>query len=147
MNRDPEEDLRGVLREYYTATDPVPARMRAAALAAFAWRDVDHDLAELSTDSLLVAAPIRSQGGPRLLTFTVGEVGIEIEVDGTGPTRQIVGQVIPPAVGAVRLRAAAQTTRADDLGRFFFFAVPAGRFSLTWVPDVGSGCNTAWIDI
>lgn len=147
MSVDLDEELRGVLREHYSATDPVPARMRAAAVAAFAWRDVERDLAELSMDSLLVAAPIRSQGGPRLLRFAAGATSIDVEVDGTGPTRQIVGQAIPPATGEIRLRAAGQTTRTDDLGRFYFAAVPTGPFSLTWVPDVGAGCNTAWIDI
>lgn len=147
MSGDSDEDVRGVLRDYYEAVDPVPARMREVALAAFAWRDVEHELAELSLDSLLVSAPIRSQSGPRLLTFAAGGVNIEIEVDGTGSARQIVGQVIPPAAGEMRLRTVAQTTRTDDLGRFFLAEVPAGPFSLTWVPDVGTGCNTAWIDI
>ncbi|MGQ0467682.1 MAG: hypothetical protein ACT4QG_20485 [Sporichthyaceae bacterium] len=140
-------DLRAVLREYYVATDPVPARMREAAVAVFAWRDVEHDLAELSMDSLLVAAPVRNRGGPRLVTFLAGDTSIEIEVDGTGPTRQIVGQVVPPATGEVRVRNANHVERADDLGRFFFADVPAGTFSLSWAPDLGTGCNTAWIEI
>jgi hypothetical protein len=146
MNKD--EDLRVVLAHHYAATDPVPDVVRAAAYGAFAWRDLDRDLAEIAADSLLVDAAVRSRGGPRLLTFTSRTHTIDVEVNETGRTRSVVGQVLPATTGELRVRGSDRpATRPDDLGRFFLDDLPAGRFSLTWQPVDGPPCNTAWIDI
>lgn len=142
-----DEQVREVLRQFHLRTDPVPASCRAAARGVFAWRDAASELAELLTDSLLSGASVRSQGGPRLLTFATGAHTIEIEVNGTGRTRQVIGQVTPASPGELRPRGTDQRARPDELGRFFFADLPAGRFSLTWRPDDAPVYNTAWIDI
>lgn len=146
---DPDDDLRAVLRDFYLRTDPIPAGARAMAHGAFAWRDVDRELAEILADSLLVDAAVRSHGGPRLITFTTATHTIEIEVNETGRTRQIVGQLIPAEPGELEVRTAPQrpAVRPDELGRFFLADLSAGPFSLSWCPTEGQGVNTAWIDI
>lgn len=147
MNDLHDEDLRGLLREHYLRTDPAPERVHHAARGAFAWRDVENELAELAADSLLVDAPVRSRTGPRLLSFACGPVAIEMEVNETGRTRQVVGQVLPPTAGELQVRGPQHGVRPDELGRFFLDDLPAGPFSLTWRPSEGPCCNTAWIDI
>jgi hypothetical protein len=143
-----EEVLRDLLRTHYDRTDPVPDRMHAAALGAFAWREVDRELAELSADSLLTDAAVRSQGGPRLVTFAAGVHVVEMEVEHAGRHRRVVGQVVPAVEGAVRVRTGdLPPVAVDALGRFLLTEVPPGPFSLAWEPASGRAYNTAWIDI
>ncbi|MGQ0843582.1 MAG: hypothetical protein ACT4QF_05565 [Sporichthyaceae bacterium] len=142
-----EEALRELLREHFDGVDPAPDRMRTAALAAFAWRDVDRELADVRADSLLTDAPIRSRGGPRLVTFAAGAHTIEIEVDTTGRTRRVVGQVVPAAQGSLRPRSGGRAVQPDALGRFLLTDLVPGPFGLVWEPATGGAYNTAWIDI
>lgn len=143
-----DADLRVVLAHHYAATDPVPDAVRAAARGAFAWRDVDRELAEIATDSLLTDAAVRSQGGPRLISFTTSSHTIDIEVNETGRTRQVVGQVIPAIDGDIWVRDGDHPpVHPDPLGRFFLQDLPPGPFSLSWRPAHGPPGNTAWIDI
>src|ERR1700759_2796656 len=122
------EDLRGL----FARVDPVPERLDEAARAAFTWRTVDAELAELMRDSAEAdaALALRSvETGPRLLSFESPRVAIEAEVTVLGPReRRLAGQIGPPvaaavgfARGGVRL-----TTQADELGRFGFDRVGAG---------------------
>ena len=148
MSANEDEGLRVVLAHHFAATDPVPDAVRAAARGAFAWRDVDRELAGIAADSLLVDAAVRSHGGPRLLSFTTTAHTIDIEVNETGRTRQVVGQVIPAADGEIWVRGSDHPpVRPDDLGRFFLVDLPPGPFSLSWSPTHGPPGNTAWIDI
>jgi hypothetical protein len=77
----PEDlELLAVLGEVWEQIDPVPAVVLEAARGAFAWRDVDAELAELILDSRLEETAVRSLDGPRMLTFAADEVTVEVEV-------------------------------------------------------------------
>ncbi|KAA1420259.1 carboxypeptidase regulatory-like domain-containing protein [Nocardioides humilatus] len=129
-----------------TVDDPeVTERRRLAASAAFTWRTVDEELAELLHDSALDAgAAVRSSGdSPRSLSFIRGAVTIEIEVTGSS----LLGEVIdddasdePAAVSLQRPGAEDRVTETDASGFFRFddvapgpvrFVVVRGGWSLT----------------
>ena len=79
--------------------DDVDPRHRDAAQAAFAWRTIDEELMELTYDSLLTPATVRSAGvdEPRTVSFTSSIGSLELEIDGT----RIMGHVLPGATVTV----------------------------------------------
>src|SRR5215204_6307751 len=81
-------------------TDPVPAALVGAARASFTWRTIDAELAELTSDSALDAAAVRSTRAPRLLTFTAGETTLVVQVAplaaGQETERRLLGQLVAP---------------------------------------------------
>lgn len=83
------DDLALALRAY----DDVDPRHREAAQAAFAWRNIDDQLMELTYDSLLTPATVRSAGvdEPRTVSFSSSIGSLELEIDG----ERIMGHVLP----------------------------------------------------
>ena len=74
----------------------VPAHHRQAAYGAFAWRTVDQDLLTLMHDSALQAtAAVRGSEDARTLSFAGGEMSLELEVDGS----VVTGQLLLPGSG------------------------------------------------
>jgi len=150
-----DAELESGLREAAARLDPVPAELIQAASAAFGWRSVDAELAELVSDSLLDQAGaglVRGAGGPRLLHFRSGLLTIEIEVTRTRSARELVGQVFPAQPAELDIRHGAQVDRAtaDDLGRFRAEFVPAGPVSLYCRPvsgGTGIAVVTDWIPL
>lgn len=142
-----DAELEAGLREAAARYDPVPAEVIQAATAAFTWRNVDAELAELEFDSLLdqpEAALVRGPGGPRLLHFRAGLLTIEVEVTSSRSARELTGQVFPVQPAELEIRHGTQVNRVavDDLGRFRAEFVPAGPVSLHWRPASG-GAGTA----
>lgn len=132
-----DDALLAELSEAAGASGDVSDRILASARAAFAWRDIDADLAlaHLTYDSVLAemdgALAMRGAQpeGPRMLVFEGPGCTVEIEVSDRG----IVGQLIPPGRGHVDLltrdgEAGAVTT--DDVGCFTFNSPPAGPLRL-----------------
>ena len=81
------DPLLAELADVIEHADPVPASVLVAAKAAFTWRTIDADLAELVADSLAEAAGVRGREAARLLTFRasaidgeVDAVAVEVEV-------------------------------------------------------------------
>jgi hypothetical protein len=138
------------LRSVVDRADPVPSTVIDAARAAYTWRSVDAELAELTTDSAMAAAGVRSSFAPRLLTFEGAGVEVEVEVAQTGSTRRLSGQLVPvgPAQVTVRWSGGSWEATADDLGRFAVESVPAGSVSLL-VLRIGAEhpIVTSWISI
>ncbi|MGJ5751691.1 hypothetical protein FB563_7294 [Streptomyces puniciscabiei] len=121
-----EEELRraaGVL-------DPVPEALRQLALDAYALHDLDARIAELTFDSLVDALPVRGvPDAPRMLTFSAGEVTVDVEVTEDG----LIGQVLPPQSARIEVLGGPRTARpvtVDTLGRFTSDTPPAGPFAL-----------------
>ena len=138
------------LRSVIDRADPVPSTVIDAARAAYTWRTIDAELAELTADSALAAAGVRSSSAPRLLTFEGDGVEVEVEVAETGATRRLSGQLVPvgPAQVSVRWPGGTRETTADDLGRFAVEGVPAGSVSLAVVrAGVEHEIVTSWISI
>jgi hypothetical protein len=138
------------LRSVIDRADPVPAAVVDAARAAYIWRTIDAELAELTADSAMATAGVRSTSAPRLLTFEGAGVEVEVEVAHTGSTRHLSGQLVPmgPAQITVRWSGGTQETTADDLGRFSLERVPAGSVSLAILrAGAEQPIVTSWISI
>jgi hypothetical protein len=143
------------LRELIARTDPVPERLDEAARAAFTWRTIDAELAELMQDSAEIdegALALRGAAtGPRLLSFESPRLAIEAEVTVLGPReRRLVGQIVPPVAASLTLEQGGVrlTAQADELGRFAFDRVGAGPVRLrAALPDGGMEVATPWTAI
>ncbi len=120
-------DLYDALRDEYA----VPSRFVDIGKAAFTWRDVDAELAELVHDSAtadadtVLAGTRAGPGALRTLSFSVGHTTIEFELT----PEALRGQVIPPRAGEMDIQhrdADARTVPVDDDGWFVVQPRPAG---------------------
>jgi hypothetical protein len=147
------DQLADRLRVLGNRVDPVPVAVTAAARAAFAWRTVDAELAELTYDSWVddrALAGVRGCGGARQLTFEAPGLTVEMEVGAAAPC--LVGQLVPAHPGTVEVRhdGGSLTLAVDDLGRFAAKHLPAGPLSLRCVIDAGAGAapvETEWVAV
>lgn len=134
------------LRRAATILDPVPAELRQLAVEAFALRDLDARIAELTFDSVVDAIPVRGAGDvPRMLTFRAGEVTVDVEVTGHG----LMGQVLPPRQALIEVLNGPRTAAplvADDMGRFTGDAPPVGPFALR-LRTGGEVVVTEWLRV
>ncbi|MFF4503112.1 hypothetical protein [Streptomyces sp. NPDC001401] len=118
------------LRRAAAILDPVPAQLRQIAVEAFALHDLDARIAELTFDSVVDAIPVRGATDvPRMLTFHVGGVTVDVELTAQG----LMGQVLPPQTAGVEVLSGPQAgspLTTDDMGRFTYGEPPAGPFAL-----------------
>jgi hypothetical protein len=146
-NTDP---MFATLRNVIDRADPVPQAVVEAARAAYTWRTIDAELAELTADSAMATAGVRSTSAPRLLTFEGAGVEVEVEVAQTGSTRHLSGQLVPMGSAQITIRwsSGSQETTADELGRFAIDRVPAGSVSLAILrTGAQQPIVTSWISI
>ncbi|HEX4060444.1 MAG TPA: hypothetical protein VHY58_05405 [Streptosporangiaceae bacterium] len=134
-NQPDDRTVEEEIRRAAARLDPVPPELMQAATDAFAFRDLDAELAELVFDSLLdadSATLVRSSGDRRMVSFKTAELTIDIEVSRTGSDRQVMGQIMPPgpATVEIRHRNGVSTVDADELGRFSSAELRAGPLSL-----------------
>lgn len=111
--------------------DPVPEDVTAFAVAAFSWRDIEAELAEISFDSLDEAelSGVRGPNDVRMLSFETPDLGLDFEYRTGG---RLVGQIDPPQAATIELHQGGEvaTVEADDLGRFAFDEVAPGPVSI-----------------
>lgn len=146
-----DDDLIATLQEALRARQAVPAEFVAAGKSAFAWRNIDAELARLTYDSvrdLELAASVRAeQATIRALTFTSARLTIELEVTADA----VVGQIVPaqPATIIVQPGAAGTQTevRADEIGCFTIYPIPPGTFRLQCRTETGTEVITGWFTI
>jgi hypothetical protein len=114
-----DDNIEAALRAVLAAVDRVPEAALAAAKAAIGWRDLDADLALLTSESGLGLSHLRG-GPPRLLTFRSGQQVIELEVSSVAGAARLLGQLDPPGEADVTVESAARAwnTQADSRGRF-----------------------------
>ncbi len=127
-----DDELLARLAAALPQADPVPAAVTEFAQAAFGWRTIDAELAELVFDSAVdELVGVRSEDDTRQVTFRAPGVEIEVVVL-AGGVRRIVGQLVPPQEAEIELRhdGESRATRSDSLGRFAFQDVPTGPVSL-----------------
>ena len=138
-----DDQLLAELREAVAEADQVTDRQREAARAAFTWRTVDAELAELLHDSALESAAVRGDDSARTLSFASGPLTLEVEIDGD----TVMGQVVGAAAQSVLVQrsiADDQPLTVDASGFFRLdgvapgpvrFVVQAGDWTLTspWV--------------
>lgn len=141
-----DEQLYTELGEAMRSAAAVPDRFVAAGKAAFAWRTVDAELAELSYDSVVDGALAGTRAEPaalRSLTFVASGVTIEVELTEDA----LLGQVVPPQPGSVQLRqkdGSATTAPVDDVGWFVLRPLPVGLFRLLVHTADGRSVLTEW---
>lgn len=139
-----DDELLERLRTLAAVHDPVPASVLANAKAAFMTRTLEDELADLLFDSLVDDALVGMRGTvARQLTFGVGDVAIDLDLDDDG----LVGLVSPAAVLPVELQTleGSEVTETDELGRFFL-SRPAGPFRLRVGVD-GRHVTTEWVHL
>ena len=142
-----DNDLLELVGRALRAADPVPDRVLEGARAAWTWRTIDEELAELVFDSAAELTGVRSEDTARQLTFRAP--GMEIEVMVTDEaSRRIVGQLIPPGGFSITLLAGDQELAAatDRLGRFSFDAVAPGPVRIAVTETDGTHVvTTEWV--
>jgi len=142
-----DDDLLELVGRALRAADPVPDRVLDGARAAWTWRTIDEELAELVFDSAAELTGVRSEDTARQLTFRAP--GMEIEVMVTDETtRRIVGQLVPPGSFTITLVSgdAALSDTTDRLGRFAFDAVAPGPVRLVVADADGTAVvTTEWV--
>jgi hypothetical protein len=145
-----DEELLTALRQALSSRKAVPAEFVDAGKHAFAWRNIDAELAELTYDSLISADDALSMRAEtasiRALTFTSPRLTIELEVVGDS----LLGQVVPgqPAVITVQPKSGGSTiVDVDDIGRFLMRPMPAGLFRLRCRTATGIETLTGWITL
>lgn len=149
--QDPHSELLERLKTIAGAVDQPPPGVMAAARAAFTWRTMEAELAELVYDSRLddqSLAGVRAGDGPRRLVFEGPGLTLEVEVEGVdGGARQLVGQVVPPRPGVIDVRHAEHSLSVpvDQLGRFAVQRLPAGHISLRCRAEGVPTIDTAWV--
>jgi hypothetical protein len=147
MAQDPDEELLAELRS--VVAERPPDAVVEGAKAAFAWRTIDAELADLAHDSALEEAGMRAgEAGARLLTFEAGDLAVEIEVEVGGERgRRVMGQVVPPQPARVEVVHAGGTVTAaaDALGRFTGADGKGGPVRLRLALDGGRVVETAWV--
>lgn len=140
---DDDESLMADLAEATGRDQTVPAHRRAAAQAAFAWRTVDEELMQLSYDSLASSGTaVRGADGPRLMSFAVDGLAVELEVgDGT-----IWGQILPGGAYRVTIESATRqraSVVADESGIFSLDLLPG---PVSFVLELGGAAwRTEWM--
>jgi hypothetical protein len=145
---DDDELLAADLAEAMTAAARVPDRFVRAGKAAFGWRTVDAELAQLSFDSAGAASEgTRAETAVlRAMTFAASQVAIEIEVTADG----LLGQIVPPQQGELDLRWRDGTTRTvpvDEVGWFRIGPRPTGLFRLYLRTASGLSVCTEWVTL
>jgi hypothetical protein len=144
-----DDELLEALRRAVSARDAVPADFVAAAKDAFAWHNIDAELAQLTFDSRnadLALATRTESASIRALTFTSGRLTIELEV----AQDSLVGQIVPaqPAEISVLARTGSEVTvAADEIGCFSVEPIPPGPFRLRCLTSTGVETMTGWITL
>jgi pyridoxine 5'-phosphate synthase PdxJ len=144
-----DDELLEALRRAVAARQDVPPDFVTAAQGAFAWHNIDAELARLTYDSRAAdhALATRTEAASiRALTFTSGRLTIELEV----AQDSLVGQIVPaqPAVITLVPRTGSETTvEADKIGCFSVEPIPLGQFRLRCRTPAGVETMTGWITL
>jgi hypothetical protein len=141
-----DERLFMEVREAVRAVPPGP--LVEAAKAAFAWHNVDAELAELTYDSAVepagaLAGARADPAALRALTFLTSAITIEVELTSAG----LQGHVVPPQPGEIEMQlrdGSRRTVPVDDDGWFLVLPRPAGMFRLYLHTAEGGTALTTW---
>jgi hypothetical protein len=145
-----DEELLAALRQALAERQAVPPEFVEAAKNAFAWHNIDAELAELTYDSSRDAEPAPSTRAEtasiRALTFTSAHLTIELEVTHDS----LLGQIVPAQPGTIKVQlrdGAESTVPADEIGRFTIRPMPAGTFRLHCKTSADADALTNWITL
>ena len=145
-----DERLLAALGEAIKAREDVPSWFIETGKNAFAWHNIDAELAQLTYDSnedQHEPAVMRSEtASVRSLTFTSAHLTVELEVAGNA----LLGQIIPPRAGTLETHTRAgeiRTTEVDEIGCFAVDPIPDGPFRLRCRTADGTDVLTGWITL
>jgi hypothetical protein len=138
------------LKESLRARRAVPPDFVETGKNAFAWHNIDAELAQLTYDSTRdrdSTPSMRSETASiRALTFTSAQLTIELEVRGD----YLMGQVIPAREGRIEIQTrvgAIAATPVDELGCFPIHPIPPSPFRLHCHTADGTDVMTGWITL
>ncbi len=155
MSRDwwsDDNQLLDALGEAIRSAADMPAELTDMGKAAYAWRGIDAELATLTYDSVSeedhasLAASRAESASLRYLTFTSGDMTLELEVTADS----LLGQLVPPQPGHVQASTAdGEFARAviDEVGAFTIRPVPRGSFRLHCQTAAGVHVTTHWFTL
>lgn len=144
-----DEELLAALGEAIRAREQVPEWFIETAKNAYAWHNIDAELAQLTYDSSRdrdAAAAVRSEAASiRALTFTSGQLSIELEVGES----TLLGQIVPPRAGTLEIHTAAGVVSSpvDEIGCFSVTPIPASPFRIRCRTEDGADVLTGWITL
>jgi hypothetical protein len=145
-----DDRLLGALRQALKARQAVPTWFIETGRNAFAWHNIEAELAQLTYDSKedrLQAAAVRSETASiRALTFTSAHLSVELEVTGTS----LLGQLLPAQEGELEIHTRAgeiSTTEVDEVGCFSIDPIPDSPFRLRCHAVDGTDVLTGWITL
>jgi hypothetical protein len=149
MRESSDDDLLEMLREAIKAREAVPVRFIETAKSAFAWHNIDAELAQLIYDSDADREPAAARSETasiRALTFTSAHLYIELEVT----ENSLIGQVMPPLAGHVETQpqtGPTVTVPIDEIGCFTIEPLPASPFRLRCRVQDQVDVLTGWITL
>jgi hypothetical protein len=144
-----DDELLKALREAIRERTAVPARFVETGKNAYAWHNIDAELAQLTYDShsdeRRVAVTRSEAASIRALTFTSPQLSMELEVTDDS----LVGQIIPPRTGTLEIHTKADTimTTVDEIGFFDVDPIPDSPFRLRCRMADGADVLTGWITL
>jgi hypothetical protein len=145
-----DDRLLAALKEALREKGAVPPEFVEAGKNAYAWRNIDAELAQLTYDSTRdrdLAPSMRSETASiRALTFTSEHLIIELEVSG----ESLLGQLIPAREGTVEIqghRGVVASVAVDRLGWFPIHPIPSSPFRLQFRAPDGTDVLTGWITL
>jgi hypothetical protein len=145
-----DEELLAALQQALAARQEVPAEFVAAGQSAFAWHNIDAELAQLTYDSVRDTEPLvatRSEPASiRALTFTSARLTIELEVT----SDSLVGQIVPVQAATIEIQGRAGApvpVAADEIGCFLIHPIPRGPFRLRCRLSDGADVLTDWLTL
>jgi hypothetical protein len=142
-----DDEMLALVGAMLRATDPPPSHVTAGAKAAFTWRTIDAELAELVFDSASDLAGVRSESGNRQVTFRAPGVEIEVMVI-DDERRRLVGQLIPPGEAEIELVSgdAVRSVSSDAIGRFAVDEIEPGPVRIVVLGADGQrSVQTEWM--
>ena len=146
----PDDVLLAALREALAAREAVPAAFIEAGKSAYAWHNIDAELAQLTFDSLRDAemtASTRSESASiRALTFQSARLTIEVEITDDA----LLGQLVPPQGGAAEMQTQTghiSATSIDEVGCFAIEPKPDSAFRLRIRTEGQADVVTGWLTI
>lgn len=147
-----DDELMALLGQAVADGEAVPEHRREAARAAFTWRSVDEELAELLHDSALDAgAAVRATtDGPRSLAFGRSGLTLEVEVAGDRLLAEVLAEGAAAGGEATvtlqRPGAEDVTVTADAAGFVRFEGVGPGAVRFV-VARGGWSLTTPWVTL
>jgi hypothetical protein len=144
-----DDELLAALGEAIQAREEVPEWFVETGKNAYAWHNIDAELARLTYDSSRdrdAVAVVRSEAASiRALTFTSAQLSIELEVTGGS----LVGQIIPPRAGTLEVHTTAgvASSPVDEIGCFAVTPIPNSPFRLRCRTEDGTDVLTGWITL